>query len=231
MGTSRAGAVRASPHVRLVAPLHLASASPRRAEILQRAGFAFAVEPARTVEPPLASGAADPALLTQRLAAAKVADVAARHPQEIVLGADTVVVFDDRVLGKPSGPADAKRVLAMLRGQTHTVITAVAVGGVLGAASGTRMTTVTFRHYSDVEIERYVASSLPLDKAGSYGIQDVPFRPASEVDGCYQNVVGLPLCLVGELLGDLRSFVEGSSRPDCDHRSGGRGASGQLGVP
>jgi MAF protein len=231
MGTSRLGQVRAGPHLALVAPLRLASASPRRAEILRRAGFAFVVEPARTSEPAPAPGTIYPALLAGRLAGAKVADVAARHPQEIVLGADTVVVFEGRVLGKPSGPADAAAVLTMLRGHTHDVITAVAVGGTLGAVSGTQTTRVTFRHYSDAEVKRYVASGLPLDKAGSYGVQDVAFAPAAAIEGCYLNVVGLPLCVVGELFGRLNGFAEGSDRPACDHRGRGSGDPDRVADP
>jgi MAF protein len=210
-----------------VKPLRLASASPRRADILHQAGFRFEVEAPRPKEPEipkepqLISHVADAARLAEGLAVAKAADVAARHPLDIVLGADTLVVFQARVLGKPSGASDAAGVLAMLRGRTHEVITGVAVDGALGRASGTRRTTVTFRHYSDVEIEGYVASRLPLDKAGSYGIQDVPFAPAAGVAGCYLNVVGLPLCLVTDLMDGLHGFAEGSARPGCDHRGPG----------
>lgn len=213
-------AVRSPVAVVLAAPLRLASGSPRRAEILRAAGFAFHVEPSRFDEPPPAHGA-DPIEVAVSLASAKAAEVAGRRHDDIVLGADTLVVLDGLVLGKPAGPDAAAAVLRQLRGRTHLVITGVAVDGTLGRATGTRTTSVRFRNYADDEIERYVHSGRPIDKAGSYGIQDEPFSPAASITGCYLNVVGLPLCLTTELLERRGAFTPESPRPVCVHRDDG----------
>ncbi|MBI2965967.1 MAG: septum formation protein Maf [Chloroflexi bacterium] len=199
--------------------MRLASGSPRRARILREAGFVFEVEQSRIDERPPPSRA-DPDEEATLLAATKAADVAKRHPGELVLGADTLVVLNDRVLGKPGGASDAIAVLRRLRGRTHRVVTGVALDGALGRAAGTRTTSVTFRRYTDDEIRQYVDSGAPLDKAGSYGIQDDPFRPADSILGCYLNVVGLPLCLTAELMEHIGAFKPGSSRPVCPHDRG-----------
>jgi MAF protein len=203
----------------IVAPLRLASRSPRRARILRDAGFAFEVEQSEVEEQaPLSK--ASPDEQAALLAATKAADVAERHPGELVLGADTVVVWNDRILGKPGGPSEATTVLRRLRGRTHLVVTGVALDGALGRAAGTRTTSVTFRRYTDDEIRQYVDSGAPLDKAGSYGIQDEPFRPAESIRGCYLNVVGLPLCLTADLMERIGAFRPGSPRPVCPHARG-----------
>jgi len=108
-------------------------------------------------------------------------------------------VIDGEVLGKPSGPEDAVATLHRLRDRAHRVVTAVALDGPLGKSSGWSSTDVRIRDLDDREIADYVRSGLPLDKAGSYGIQDRLFSPAERIKGCYLNVVGLPLCLTGEL--------------------------------
>lgn len=203
----------------IAAPLRLASGSPRRAQILRDAGFAFEIEPPRTDEK-AASSQADPDAEAASLAATKAADVAKRHPDEVVLGADTLVVLNDRILGKPTGPSDAITVLRRLRGRTHLVVTGMALDGALGRAVGTRTTLVTFRKYTDEEILQYVDSGLPMDKSGSYGIQDEPFRPAESIQGCYLNVVGLPICLTAELMERVGAFRPGSPRPVCPHAPG-----------
>jgi MAF protein len=203
----------------IAAPLRLASGSPRRAQILRDAGFAFEIEPSRIAER-APSPEAEPDVEAASLAATKAADVADRHPEDLVLGADTLVVLNDRILGKPSGPIDAITVLRRLRGRTHLVVTGIALDGALGRAAGTRTTAVTFRRYTDEEIQRYVDSGLPMDKAGSYGIQDEPFRPAESIQGCYLNVVGLPMCLTAELMERIAAFRPGSPRPVCPHDPG-----------
>ncbi|MBI4306277.1 MAG: septum formation protein Maf [Chloroflexi bacterium] len=200
--------------MRTIANLRLASGSPRRAAILREAGFTFAVEPARDME--LAPEEdAEPATVAVTLAATKAAEVAGRHREDVVLGADTLVVLGDRILGKPASPDDAAAMLRRLRARTHRVITGVAIEGVLGRAAGTRVTSVRFRRYTDEEVRQYIESGQPMDKAGAYGIQDQPFSPAESIQGCYLNVVGLPLCLTGELLEDIGAFAPDSPRPGC----------------
>ena len=126
----------------------------------------------------------------------------------VVLGADTVVVLDDAILGKPADAAEATAMLAALRGRAHRVLTgvALAVGGEI-AWSSVVETTVWMRAYSADEVERYVRSGKPLDKAGAYGIQDADFHPVERIEGCFSNVVGLPICEVRRALTALD--------PDC----------------
>lgn len=175
--------------------LVLASSSPRRTEILGRLGLPFeTVEPG--VDEPEAAPGADPVEVAQGLALAKARAVASRRSAGTVLGADTVVELDGAVLGKPVDDGDAARMLRDLRGREHRVITAVAL---VDAATGEtaeayRASRVVMRDYTDDEIAAYVASGAPMDKAGAYGVQDEAFAPASEVRGCYLNVVGLPVC-------------------------------------
>src|ERR1051326_986629 len=179
--------------------LILASASPRRQELLREAGIAFAVHAAhinedqRTGEPPI-----DYAL---RLAREKAQAIAQHYPQEYVLGADTMVVIDGEVLGKPVDAADAARMLRRLSGREHQVTTAVAVvspGGNAVVRSST--TKVFFREITDAEIEQYVAGGEPMDKAGAYAIQGGASRWTNLIEGEFSNVVGLPLSLVTEML-------------------------------
>jgi MAF protein len=123
----------------------------------------------------------------------------------VVIGADTIVALDHRLLGKPGDAVEAAEMLRALRGREHTVLTGVTV---LDSGSGRRLstsksTTVLMRAYSDDEVEAYVASGEPMDKAGAYAVQDEHFRPAAEVRGCYLNVVGLPLCEVVRLLTEM----------------------------
>lgn len=191
------GAIAAPAALRF--PLVLASASTRRAGILAAAGLPATVAPSDVFEDGLATGHS-PERTALDLARAKAARVAGRNTGSITLGADTVVVVDGDVLGKPADPADAIATLRRLRGRAHDVITAVALDGALGRHAGYAVTGVRFRHFTDGEIDRYVASGAPMDKAGSYGIQDRPFAPAERVNGCYLNVVGLPLCLTADLL-------------------------------
>lgn len=123
----------------------------------------------------------------------------------VVLGADTAVVLGDEVLGKPANEADAVAMLRRLRGRQHRVVTGVTLidAETDATISRPRSTDVTLRHYADGEMEAYVASGGPMDKAGAYAVQDMPFRPAERIEGCYLNVVGLPLCDVTAMLGEL----------------------------
>ena len=170
-------------------PVILASASPRRAELLAKAGVAFDRCPADIDESMLSEE--PPIDYVQRLAETKAR--AAWRPGTRSLGADTVVVLGGEVLGKPSDERDARRMLRCLSGQCHSVLTGVAVfdGDVM--ESTCEETRVWFRTLSDREIGDYVASGEPLDKAGAYGIQGGAGRFVERIDGSYSNVVGLPV--------------------------------------
>ena len=178
--------------------LVLASASPRRQELLRNVGITFEVQPADIPEDPLpGEGAKECA---ERLAREKALAVARQRPQDCVLGADTVVVVDGELLGKPSGAADAARMLRRLSGREHQVITGVCLvaGGQCSVASET--TSVTMSEISENEIPGYVASDEPLDKAGAYAIQGIASRWIPRIEGDYSNVVGLPVALVWRML-------------------------------
>jgi septum formation protein len=184
-------------------PLVLASASPRRAELLRQARLEFEVRRPQVHETRAHAG--EPAALALRRAQDKARAVAARVPGRLVLGADTVVVLDGRILGKPSGPTQAVQMLAALSGRWHRVITGLAVAAGDGEqawllAGDTVATEVRFRELAADEIEAYVATGEPLDKAGAYGIQGRGALLVRELRGCYCNVVGLPLSRLGELL-------------------------------
>ena len=137
-----------------------------------------------------------------RLSAEKTRVVAEKARGALVLGADTTVLLDGDVLGKPADAGDAESMLRRLRGRIHTVLTGITIVDARSgdALSASRATDVSIRSYSDAELREYVASGEPLDKAGAYAVQDGRFRPAEEVLGCYLNAVGLPLCEVASLL-------------------------------
>ncbi|QGG96832.1 Maf family protein [Actinomarinicola tropica] len=187
------------------APLVLASASPRRLDLLRQAGVEPAVEPADVDEtsPP----GATPESLAVGLARTKAQEVAAGHAGEdlVVLGADTVVVVDGRILGKPTDADDAARMLSALSGRTHHVVTGVAlVDARTGrTVDGLARTDVRMRHLDAEEVAAYVATGEPLDKAGAYGIQGLAAVFVEGIEGDYTNVVGLPLPLVDVLLRQL----------------------------
>ena len=178
--------------------LVLASASPRRQELLRNAGIPFEVQHADIPEVPLpGEGARECA---ERLAREKALAVAEKRPADVVLGADTVVVIDGQILGKPTDAADAARMLRMLSGREHEVITGVCVvaGGRCSVAS--EVTAVTMSKISELEIADYIASGEPMDKAGAYAIQGIASRWIPRIDGDYSNVVGLPIALVSRML-------------------------------
>jgi len=180
--------------------LVLASASPRRQELLRAAGITFEVQPAHIAEDPLPGEVAQ--ACAERLAREKALSIAHTRRHDPVLGADTVVVIDDKILGKPADPADAARMLRLLSGRTHQVISGVclAVGGKCAVASET--TSVTMSEILDIEIADYIATGEPMDKAGAYAIQGIASRWIPRIEGDYSNVVGLPVALVRGMLKD-----------------------------
>jgi len=181
--------------------LILASRSPRRVDILRGLGFEFAVEPA---EDHIEDGAKNPNVFErpEESARLKAQDVAARHDDAVVIGADTVVIIDDVLLEKPKDDDEARGFLRQLSGRTHTVVTGVAVVHVARrkVVSGCESTAVRFRELAADEIERYVASGEGRDKAGSYAVQGLGAGLVRTVNGCFYNVVGLPVSLLFDLL-------------------------------
>lgn len=184
-------------------PLVLASVSPRRAELLAVAGIPFEVRPAGDAEAGVAAriGRDDPERYVVALALAKAEAVAAGCPGRLVLGADTIVVLDGAVLEKPLSTGEAVRMLDRLQGRRHTVITALALlGGAGGPATCAERTAVEFLPLSQASIEGYVTTGEPMDKAGAYGIQGYGAMMVRRIEGCYFNVMGLPLARLGALL-------------------------------
>lgn len=183
--------------------LVLASASPRRAELLRQVGADFIVHAPQVDE--AFSGRISPERLAVGLARRKALSVLAslirRRSGRAILAADTVVSYRHHLMGKPADAAEAERMLRTLSGRTHQVITGVCIIGTDGRmASGFEMSSVKFRRLSSGTIERYVATGEPMDKAGAYGIQGRGALLVERVDGCYFNVVGLPLALLDKML-------------------------------
>src|ERR1022692_4314092 len=190
--------------------LILASASPRRRELLTQAGFSFVVHPAHIQEDPHPDE--DPIAYVVRLAREKAQAVFGRLQAGAgtaglaVLGADTTVTLDNHILGKPEDAADAARMLRLLSGRTHRVITGVALVTATSAEVAAEVTAVRFLTLSDEEIEAYIATGEPMDKAGAYAIQGRAARWIPRIEGCYFNVVGLPIALVSTLLETQRAM-------------------------
>jgi septum formation protein len=182
--------------------LILASASPRRAELLRNAGIAFTVEPAHVPEEPRPGE--PPLKYAQRLARDKARAVFARYPDRVVLGADTVVVVDEHLLEKPCDEQDAARMLRLLSGRKHRVITGVCLVGSGHEETEAEVTEVRFSVLSEQEIADYIATHEPMDKAGAYAIQGRASRWIERIEGCYFNVVGLPVPLVYRMLDKVR---------------------------
>lgn len=183
--------------------LILASASPRRLDLLRTAGIEPCVCPTECDE---IAGGMPPRDLVMANARLK-AEACAKEHSGVIVAADTVVALGDEIFGKPQDAADARRMLAALSGQTHSVFTGVAVcknGAVQVDAAETR---VTFRELTDAEIAAYVATGEPLDKAGAYAIQGGAGAFVADIDGDFDNIVGLPLYLLNEMV-DLFDFVE-----------------------
>jgi septum formation protein len=178
--------------------LILASASPRRAELLRNANIALTVEPAHLREEPLPNE--KPLDYVQRLARDKARAVFARHPDDVVLGADTVVVVDEHLLEKPVDERDAARMLNLLSGRTHQVITGICLVAAGFEQIEAEATQVRFSWLSESEIAGYVRMGEPMDKAGAYAIQGMASRWVERIEGCYFNVVGLPVPRVYRML-------------------------------
>jgi septum formation protein len=209
--------------------LVLASASPRRRELLAQAGFVFDVIPAHIPEEPREGE--DPEAYVMRLAREKARTVfeaqatgnreqgtgCAGAPENlVVLGADTTVTLDGHILEKPRDAEDAKRMLRMLSGRTHRVITGVALVDAGGERVAAETTAVWFAELTEDEIAEYVASREPMDKAGAYGIQGRAAKWIPRIEGCYFNVVGLPLALVSSM---LESAIHRLADAGADDRS------------
>lgn len=182
-------------------PIILASASPRRTEILNQLGLDFQVIPSEVSEV-IPEKSTAPQELVTKLALHKAFDVARKLERGLVIGADTLVVLEDTIFGKPSGPAEAVKMLSMLDGKIHSVYTGIAIVQVPSGQTevGYSETKVKFRTLSKEEIQSYVATGEPLDKAGAYGIQGKGGVLVEGIEGCYFNVVGLPLSKLAEML-------------------------------
>lgn len=178
--------------------LVLASASPRRRELLSRYVPDLIIDPAKG--PEAAASGADARGMVLALAKAKAGEVAARRPADIVIGADTVVECGDIILGKPRDEEDAFRMLRALSGAEHRVWTGVAVIRKDTCLCEAEMTRVFFRSLSDGEILAYIRTGEPMDKAGAYGYQGLAGLFVEKIEGDYFNVVGLPLCRLGQML-------------------------------
>lgn len=206
--------------------LILASQSPRRRRLLAELGLSFITLSTDIDETPCPNEA--PADLAVRLAEAKAEAAAARlDPTEgaLVLASDTVVALGNEILGKPTDAADARRMLEQLRGQTHLVHTAVSVRSHPHPRTETRLNSsrITMRAYTDAEIDAYIATGDPQDKAGAYAIQHPAFAPVAQLDGCYAGVMGFPLNDVRMLLcargikieADIPAICRGSGSAIC----------------
>jgi len=187
----------------------LASTSPRRRELVGLYNVAFEFTSADIDETPRAHES--PAELVRRLAIAKATIGAQKFPDAIVVGSDTIVWIDGTILGKPVDAADAIRMLKLLRNRAHTVYSGVAVTGGKQSITAVAATTVWMRNYSDQGIAAFVATGEPLDKAAAYAIQANHFHPVDHIDGCFANVMGLPLC---HLYRTLKAFGVHVDPPD-----------------
>ncbi len=176
----------------------LASASPRRRELLGTLGLEFEIKPALGEEITPSHG--DPRRTVMELSAAKARELARENPGALVIGADTVVEKDGVILGKPADAAEAADMLRRLSGERHRVFTGVSLVRDDRILSDAEETVVRFRHLSREEIDAYVASGEPMDKAGAYGIQTLGSLLVEGIEGDYFNVVGLPLCRLGQML-------------------------------
>lgn len=181
--------------------LVLASASPRRAALLREAGWAFEVAPVDLDETLHPGETAE--TYVWRLAQAKAEAAASKDPEAVVLGADTTVVVEGQVLGKPLDSADAARMLRLLSGRTHDVLTGICLRKGLRSLVHVESSRVRIAALSDAEIEWYIGTGEPFDKAGGYAVQGLASRFIEAVEGSYSNVVGLPVASVNSLLKQL----------------------------
>ncbi len=202
------------------AMLILASASPRRQELLRKAGIPFVAEP--TAIPEVPEAGEEPRTFVERLARAKARRIARHRLEDFILGADTTVVVNNEMLNKPMDAADAARMLRMISGRTHQVMTGVCVISPPAKAQlrtenrelrtelvRSELTSVSFEPLSQDDIDFYVSTGEPMDKAGAYGIQGIASRWISRIDGDYSNVVGLPVALVYRMLDESGFLAAG----------------------
>jgi septum formation protein len=189
--------------------LLLASTSPRRRELLQRLGVAFQVRPSGVDERDPERGE-EPALYALSLAQDKAAPVSRANPGDWVLAADTVVAIDGQILNKPMDAEDALRMLRLLSGRRHEVTTAVVLQRNGMRHEGWVTSPVVMPEIPEAEMRAYVATGEPMDKAGAYAVQGIGGRYVQTVEGCFNAVVGLPLCLVVDLLSEAGCPVSGS---------------------
>ena len=200
----------------------LASTSPRRRELIGALGIeVLLADPGVAEEEPRLGEAGE--AYVRRLSVEKAVSASESNLPAVVIAADTAVVLGEEVLGKPADKGEAREMLMRLRGRPHMVMTGVTV---LDGAAGRRhsvveVSEVEMRAYSEREIREYVESGEPMDKAGAYGVQDRRFRPAEAVNGCYSNVVGLPLCRLAELLSRVGVKVSPHPAASCDRCSPG----------
>lgn len=186
----------------------LASQSPRRSQLLKQINIPFTVQVSKVKED-MDSIEGTPEHKAQQLALMKARDVASTHKEGIIIGADTIVVLDNIIMGKPSGEKEAFLMLKRLNGRQHRVITGLAV---IDASTGlTRVdhevTLVSFKKVSDDVIKSYIATGEPYGKAGAYGIQGMGAVLVEKINGCYSNVVGLPLSKLSSMLEEFQIFV------------------------
>lgn len=205
------------------APLLLASASPRRRQLIGLLGLNFTTCIVSADEDAAQARYRGPIEGLASWLALYKAGIARTLPEavgRIVITADTTVLLDGDVLGKPRDAEHARQMLLSLRGRWHHVVTGVAVSYVENTTSTIRnascITPVRMRRYSKAEIDAYIASGSPMDKAGAYGVQHPDFQPTAHVDGCYLNVVGLPLCVLVDLLAELEVYplIQVEERPE-----------------
>lgn len=178
----------------------LASQSPRRKQLLEQVGLQFEVEASQVEESFLDSDSPEETVC--RLSRVKAEDVASRNPNSVIIGADTVAIFEDQIIGKPKGTKSARELLTKMSGKTHEIVTGFTV---IDSDTGKSVTEsvisrVRFRDLGEDEIDRYVESGEPLDKAGAYGIQEKGAVLVDHIDGDYSNIVGLPLTALSETL-------------------------------
>ncbi|MBC7249070.1 MAG: septum formation inhibitor Maf [Anaerolineae bacterium] len=180
--------------------LTLASASPRRRQLLTLLGLAFEARSADVEEQPQDNE--HPRDLVRRLSEEKARAVLGEVDHGLIIGADTIVALENEVLGKPANAREALQMLRQLRGKQHQVYTGISVLDPSGGqvVSAVVMSVVWMRNYADEEMITYAYSGEPLDKAGGYAIQDNAFQPVARIEGCYANVMGLPLCHLYQLL-------------------------------
>jgi len=194
--------------VKLHKKLVLASSSPRRQNLIDALNPKFTiVDPASNESPREISETPEEYVL--RLSHTKALSVANNIPNSMILGADTTVVFKNQVLNKPEDSIEAKKMLKSLRGKIHVVITGITV---LDSKSNrylsmSKSTSVTMREYDNSEIDAYIEHGNPFDKAGSYAIQDTSFKPVHKIEGCYLNVVGLPICEIPPIMSELGTTI------------------------